>query len=136
VSSEGMTGVREGSAMADRIRLRNITLYGCHGVTEAERQVGRPFEVDVELTLDLTAAGETDDLGATIDYAAVCEVVREANEAGPHRLLEAFAEQIAKGLLERFPAGAVKVRVRKPHPPVGLLVGAAEVEITRQADRG
>lgn len=122
--------------MADKIRLRNITLYGCHGVTEAERRVGRPFEVDVELTLDLSAAGETDDLGATIDYAGVCEVVREANEAGPHRLLEAFAERIAKGLLERYPAPAVTVRVRKPHPPVGMLVGAAEVEITRRADRG
>jgi dihydroneopterin aldolase len=115
----------------DRIRLLNITLYGCHGVTEEERAVGRPFEVDVELMGDFSAAGESDDLGATVDYAAVFEVVRAANEAGPYRLLEAFAEQIARRLLERFPIAEVTVRVRKPHPPVGGMVEAAEVEITR-----
>ena len=118
----------------DKITLRNITLYGCHGVTEAERSVGRPFEVDVELSADLSAAGATDDLGTTVDYAAICEVVQRANEAGPYHLLEAFATKIANGILEGFPVREVTVRVRKPHPPVGALVGAAEVEITRASE--
>ena len=117
----------------DKIRLHGITLYGCHGVSPAERQVGRPFEVDVELTLDLSQAAETDDLGVTVDYAAICKVVQSVHEAGPHRLLEAFAGQIAKQILEGFPVHQVTVRVRKPHPPVGALAGAAEVEITRAA---
>lgn len=121
--------------MADRIGLRSIVVYGCHGVTEAERSVGRPFEIDVELLLDLETAGETDDLAATVDYSAVCESVLRANDAGPYRLLEAFASRIAKELLRRFPIQEVRVRVRKPHPPVGALVGAAEVEITRRAAR-
>jgi len=116
---------------ADRIRLHNITVYGCHGVTEAERAVERPFQVDVELVTDLSTAGTTDDLGATVDYAAVCEMVGRANEAGPYHLLEAFAERIAKNLLGHLPVSTVTVRVRKPHPPVGMLVEAAEVEITR-----
>jgi dihydroneopterin aldolase len=116
---------------SDKIRLLNITLYGCHGVTEAERAVGRPFQVDVEVAADLSTAGATDDLGATVDYAVVCELVRRANEAGPYRLLEAFAEQIAKSILGHLPVSEVTVRVRKPHPPVGLLVEVAEVEITR-----
>lgn len=119
----------------DRIRLLGITLYGRHGVTEEERAVGRRFEVDVELAGDLSAAGETDDLGTTVDYAALFAVVRAANEAGPYRLLEAFAERIARGVLQRFPVEEVTVRVRKPHPPVGGPVEAAEVEITRRAGR-
>jgi dihydroneopterin aldolase len=117
----------------DRIRLHNISLYGCHGVSAAEQQVGRPFEVDVELVLDLGAAAETDDLGATVDYAAICEVVRTVHEAGPYRLLEAMAGRIAKEIVGSFPVQEVTVRVRKPHPPVGGVVGAAEVEITRSA---
>ncbi len=116
----------------DRIRLTNIALYGCHGVDPAERQVGRLFEVDVELTLNLTTAAETDDLGTTVDYAAVCEVVRRVNEAGPYQLLEAMAGRIAKELLSEFPVEVVTVRVRKPHPPVGSLVGTVEVELTRR----
>jgi dihydroneopterin aldolase len=116
---------------SDRIRLHNITVYGLHGVTEAERAIGRPFEVDVELGLDLTAPGETDDLGTTVDYGAVCQVVHRVNDAGPYLLLEAFASRIAKDILDGFAVNEVTVRVRKPHPPVGMVVEAAEVEITR-----
>ena len=116
----------------DRIRLTNISLYGCHGVDPAERQVGRLFEVDVELALDLATAAETDDLGTTVDYAAVCEVVRRVNEAGPYQLLEAMAGRIAKEILSDFPVERVTVLVRKPHPPVGSLVGTVEVELTRR----
>ena len=116
----------------DIIRLSDIALYGCHGVSPAERQVGRLFEVDVEIKLDLAAAVETDDLGVTVDYAAVCEVVRRVHEAGPYQLLEAMAGRIAKEIVGSFPVDEVTVRVRKPHPPVGGLVGEAEVEITRR----
>lgn len=115
----------------DTIRLHNITVYGCHGVTEEERAVGRPFEIDIELACDLSAAGDTDDLGATIDYAAVCQSVRRVNDAGPYMLLEAFAARIANDILASFSVRQVTVRVRKPYPPVGALVEAAEVEITR-----
>jgi dihydroneopterin aldolase len=116
---------------SDWIRLTDIALYGCHGVTPAERQVGRLFELDVELKLDLGEAAETDDLGTTVDYTAVYEVVRRVHEAGPYQLLEAMAGRIAKEIIAAFPVEEVTVRVRKPHPPVGGLVGGAEVEITR-----
>jgi len=110
-----------------------MVLYGRHGVTEAEQALGRTFEVDVELALDLSTAADTDDLQASVDYAAVCELVRRVHEAGPYRLLEAFAGRIAKKIVEQFPVEAVTVRVRKPLPPVGSAVGAVEVELTRAA---
>jgi dihydroneopterin aldolase len=119
----------------DRIRLSRISLYGCHGVTPAEREIGRPFEVDVELVLDLSAAADTDDLGTTVDYTAVCDIVQRIHDAGPHHLLEAMAGRMANEILGAFPVDEVTVRVRKPHPPVGAVVGAAEVEITRQTAR-
>jgi dihydroneopterin aldolase len=117
---------------SDWVRLKDIALYGCHGVTPAERQVGRLFEVDVELKLDLGAAAETDDLGTTVDYAAVYEIVTRVHEDGPYQLLEAMAGRIANQIIAAFPVDEVTVRVRKPHPPVGGLVGAAEIEITRR----
>src|SRR5512142_1661865 len=102
----------------DKVRLHHILVYGHHGVSPEEQAVGRPFEVDVEMALDLRAAGERDDLSATVDYAAVCALVARINEAGPYRLLEAFAERIAKEVLSRPEVREVTVRVRKPHPPV------------------
>jgi 7,8-dihydroneopterin aldolase/epimerase/oxygenase len=117
----------------DRISLLDIMVYGRHGVSDEEQAIGRPFAIDVEVSLDLRQAGATDDIGATVNYAALCEVVLQANEAGPFRLLEAFAERIAKEVIASFPVAEVTVRVRKPHPPVGMLVGSAQVEITREA---
>lgn len=116
---------------SDRIRVCGITVYGRHGVSEAEQCLGRPFLVDVELELDLSEAGKSDDLGRTVDYARVCEVVAAVNAGRCFRLLEAFAEEIAKNVLAEVGGDKVVVRVRKPHPPVGMVVEAAEVEITR-----
>ena len=117
----------------DSVSLLDIMVYGRHGVSDEEQAIGRPFAIDVEVSLDLRQAGATDDIGATVNYAALCEVVRQANEAGPFRLLEAFAERIAKEVIASFPVAEVTVRVRKPHPPVGMLVGSAQVEIARGA---
>jgi dihydroneopterin aldolase len=121
---------------SDWIRLTDIALYGCHGVTPAERQVGRLFEVEVELKLDLGTAAETDDLRTTVDYVAVYEIVQRVHEAGPYQLLEAMAGRIANQIIAAFPVDEVTVRVRKPHPPVGGLVGAAEIEIRRNREQG
>jgi dihydroneopterin aldolase len=120
----------------DKVRLLGLLVYGHHGVTAEEQAIGRPFEVDVEMALDLRAAGEDDLLAATVDYGAVCALVAEVNTAGPYRLLEAFAERIATQVLALPRVQEVTVRVRKPHPPVGLPVGAAEVEITRGRGQG
>ena len=49
-----------------RIRLHNMMFYGYHGVSKAERETGRRFEVDCELDLDVSAAAQH--LGWTPDY--------------------------------------------------------------------
>ncbi len=118
--------------MPDRVRLLNILIYGRHGVSQEEQAAGRPFEVDVELRLNLAAASTTDDLAATVDYSQVCALAQTVSDAGPYRLIETFASRIAEEVLLKFPVTEVTVRVRKPHPAVGMLVGAAEVEITRR----
>jgi dihydroneopterin aldolase len=116
---------------SDKLSLLNLTVYGHHGVTAEEQAVGRPFQVDVEMRLDLRQAAESDDLTATVNYAEVAALVSQVNASGPFRLLETFADRIAKQVMAAWPVEEVIVRVRKPHPPVGLLVKAAQVEITR-----
>ena len=116
----------------DRVRLRNMSFYGYHGVSAAEQEIGRRLLVDVELALDLSRAGESDDLADTVDYGQVYALVAEVNGSRRFSLLEALAEEIARRLLSRFPATEVKVRVRKPDPPVGGVVEGVEVEITRR----
>jgi dihydroneopterin aldolase len=120
-------------SMTDRIRLNDMVFYGYHGVLEEERILGQRFVVDVEMRLDLAAAGRNDDLERTVNYAAVFDLVRQVVTGPPMRLIEAVAEAIAArvlaehGLVER-----VEVRIRKPEVPIpGSVLGSAEIWIER-----
>ncbi len=118
--------------MTDRIVLAGMAFAGRHGVLDSERLDAQPFEVDVEIVLDLRPAGTTDDLALTVDYGAVFETCRAIVEGPGVRLIEALAERIAAALLAGFPAaGDVVVRVRKPRAPLPGTFAWAGVEIRR-----
>jgi dihydroneopterin aldolase len=122
--------------MSDRILLSAMVFQGRHGVLEVEQRDAQPFEVDLELALDLRPAGLRDDLELTVDYAAAFEVVRRVVESTSYRLIEALAEAIAHEVLARFPAaGEITVRVRKPRVPIDGVLAWAGVEIVRRPDR-
>jgi dihydroneopterin aldolase len=121
--------------MTDHVDLVNMRFEGRHGVLEEERARPQPFEVDVEVYLDLGPAGRTDDLAHTVDYRDVFEICRDVVEGPSCRLVEALAERIASRLLAAFgPAGAseVVVRVRKPRVPLPGSLDHASVEVTRR----
>jgi len=118
----------------DRILLEGMVFHGRHGTLPAERELGQPFVVDVELRLDLRPAGRSDDLAQTVDYAEVHRLAREIVEGEPVNLTETVAEKIAAAVLENYPAvEVVRVRVAKPHVRLGdtVLAGSA-VEILRR----
>ena len=96
----------------------------------------QPFEVDVELVLDLQRAGVDDDLTRTVDYGKVYEVVQSIVESTSFRLLEAIAEAISHELLADFDVDEVGVRVRKPAVKLGGPLDYAGVEIRRRRAGG
>ena len=53
--------------MSDRITLSSMRFEGHHGVTDDERALPQPLEVDLEVEADLARAGRTDDVVDTID---------------------------------------------------------------------
>jgi dihydroneopterin aldolase len=95
-----------------------MTFQGCHGVLPAEKVNPQLFKVDVEMYLDLSPAGQRDDLVLTVNYAEVFEQVRNIVEGPSFNLIEALAENIAAALLTQFPLKGVKVTVYKPQAPV------------------
>lgn len=116
----------------DKLTLDDVRFFGRHGVTKAEESVGAWFSVDVELTVDLTPAAISDDLGAAVDYSAVAKRVVEIG-AGPRvNLIERLAGLIAEALLREFPAREVLVRVRKMTAALDGVVGTPGVELTRR----
>lgn len=118
----------------DRILLEGMIFHGRHGTLPAERELGQPFVVDVELRLDLRPAGVSDDLARTVDYGEVHRGVREVVEGPPAGLTETVAERIAAYVLEEHPlVEAVRVKVAKPNVRLDdtVLAGSA-VEIFRR----
>ena len=103
----------------DRIRLQGLRVVGTHGVLAEEQARAQPFEVDVELEVDLGPASRSD---------AVERVVREERFA----LLERIGGRIAEvvlGLDERI--AAVTVSVTKLRPPVPVDLASASVRLRR-----
>ena len=119
--------------MSDRIVLDNMVFEGRHGVLEHEQREAQPFEIDVELLLNLQPAGVDDALDKTVDYGLVFEACRQIVESTSFKLIEALAEAIAHELLADFErAGEVVVRVRKPQAPLPGTFDWVGVEIRRQ----
>lgn len=117
--------------MADRLLLEDVRFYAHHGASKAEQAVGIWFSVDAELSLDLTAAAVSDELGATVDYGAVARRIVQVGTDGRVNLIERLAAAIAQALLREFPVERVRVRVRKLAPPLEGLVGTPSVELVR-----
>ena len=118
----------------DKIILKGIRFHGYHGVMEAERQLGQKYEVDLELTTDLSVAGRTDDLANTIDYAQVIQLVVGIGTQRSFQLFEAIAETVAEAIFSQFAIEEVRITVKKLSPPIESTLTYAGVEIHRKRE--
>ncbi|QEN04061.1 dihydroneopterin aldolase [Thiospirochaeta perfilievii] len=117
----------------DKILLNNMCFYGYHGVLPEETKLGQKFFIDMEIFLDLEAAGRTDDIAKSISYAEVFEIVKEVTQGEPYQLIEALAHGIAKRVLSTYNSiDSVLVRVKKPEAPVPGSYDYFGVEIVRR----
>ena len=112
----------------DRIALRGIRAWGRHGANPGEQDVAQPFDVDVELELDLSAARASDDLADTVSYAdvhaGIVRIVREER----FMLLERLGDAILATLMRDPRIVRACVSIAKPR----LLDGATPVVTLRR----
>lgn len=115
-----------------KILLEDIRLYGYHGCLKEEQKIGSQFLVNLEISVALNEACQSDQLEDTFDYAAAYAIVCEEMKL-PSKLLEHIAHRILERL---FAASSLvteaKVRVSKLNPPFGGDVKAVSVEIKRE----
>lgn len=123
---------------SDRIEIRGLRSAAVVGVLPEERERPQPVELDLTMWVDLTAAGESDRIDDTVDYAEVCSRVGAVVSEKRPRLLELLAACVADEVLaadDRIEV--VEVSVRKTAAPVGQLVDSVGVRIRRRsAGRG
>lgn len=119
--------------MSDRIAIRGIRAFGRHGALPGERERLQPFDIEVELEFDATAARGSDALIDTIDYAAIhARVVRIVRELS-FQLLERLGEEILTDIMTEQRVASATVTIGKP----GILDGATpEVRLTAARGTG
>lgn len=63
------------SVDSDKLILRGLQFFGFHGVKTEEKRLGQKFLVDVNASLDLRAAGQTDSIDDTVSYTDIYRYV-------------------------------------------------------------
>ena len=111
------------------VEVRDLRVFGHHGVHEDERERGQDFLFDVEL--EVGERGTSDRLEDAVDYVEVARVVQAASDAKRYALLEALASAVADELERRFSPKRVRVRVRKPEVRPAGLDGTVAATVTR-----
>ena len=111
--------------MSDLIRISRLRLETVIGVPDAERAAPQAVVVSVEIALDhgTVSAGRRDNLGQTVDYAAVADALREVAASRPRKLIEALAEDLSDAVLRFRGVSGVVVTLEKYILPDAESVG-------------
>ncbi len=118
--------------MTDSIELRGLRVMAFCGILPEEVERRQPFEIDVDVELDLRGAASSDDLENTIDYGALVGQITKLAEDVRYGLLERFASEISETVLSYDQADATTVTVRKLRPPVPADLASSGVTIRRE----
>ena len=111
------------------IILREVRFHAFHGVMPQERKVGADFVVSLKVGVDLSRPVVSDEVGDTLNYATLYEVVKKEMEI-PSHLLEHVAGRIVRSLMHTFPAmSSIDLWLTKVTPPMGADSEGAGVEI-------
>ncbi len=107
------------------IHLRNIILYGKHGVYKEEQLIDAPFELNIDCSL--LPSSTVTELEHTINYELVFNIVKEIF-ATPHQLLEVLAKNITTAIKKEFATvWTVKINIYKLNPPIEGIHGQVGV---------
>jgi dihydroneopterin aldolase len=115
----------------DRILIVGLRELGVHGVLPEEQSRPQPFQVDVELGVDLVVPGDSDHLDDTVDYTAVVEAIRRVVASERYQLLERLATRIAEVCKSDARVSSVVVTVQKLQPSLRAMVESTAVRIER-----
>ena len=113
---------------ADRIEIAALRVVASVGVLPEEHDRAQPLEVSLSVEVDLAAAGASDALADTVNYADVIDAALAVVASRHHELLESLAEEIGRAALGvDGRIEAVTVSVIKLRPPIGADVATVGV---------
>ncbi len=109
-----------------------MEFHAFHGCMEHEQTLGNTFIVSLSLELDTALAGQTDNLGHTLNYQLVYDVLKREMEIRS-KLIEHIGQRILDSILNSFPQiSEVNVKLSKLNPPLGGKVDRVTIELQKK----
>jgi len=114
-----------------KIIIRDLNLFGYHGVKESERKDGQNFCFNLEILLSEKSFLNNDNLKDTVNYSEVIKLVKDINSNQRFNLLETLSQTIANRIMGISPlVEEVYVKIEKTSPPIKGNLGSVGIEYT------
>lgn len=97
----------------DAIRIQGLEVFAHIGVPDDERSSLQRLTFNMTFWPKLQARELEDEIGRTVDYAAVCAETKNLVQARSDRLIETLADALANHLLEVFEIRKITIELRK-----------------------
>lgn len=109
-----------------KIILRDIEMYGYHGVHKLEKKVGVSFLINLSLKIDIDQPNIS--LDETVDYARVLSILKDEFKQ-PSSLLESLAIRMAASIKLNFPRLTnISINIMKIGAPIENFQGSVGIE--------
>ncbi|MCB0479850.1 MAG: dihydroneopterin aldolase [Flavobacteriales bacterium] len=96
-----------------KISVHGLKIHGFHGMYPIEEQEGNEFELDIDISMDLYHAANSDDIDDTLDYSKIIDIAKR-EMAIRSKLLEHVALRLIKAIRsESGDINRVKVTIKK-----------------------
>ena len=103
----------------DKIIIKGLKIYAFHGVNPEEKEEGQNFIIDAILYVDLSKAGDTDEVSDTVSYAKATKSIIKVVKEDSYNLLERVAARVTQQLFSDFlDIKRIEITVKKPEAPI------------------
>jgi dihydroneopterin aldolase len=97
----------------DAIRIQRLEIFAHVGVPDDERSSPQRLTFNLTFWPKRRAPELKDEIGRTVNYAAVCAETKNFVQARSDRLIETLADALANHLLEVFEIRRITIELRK-----------------------
>ena len=116
-----------------KIKLADLEVFYCVGVTEEERANAQRLLLTIEIEYDFTSAALSDRIQEAINYADVAADLINYGRGRSWKLLEKLVSNLADSILEKYQPQAVQVEAKKFVIPQAQYVS---VSLSRRVEKG
>lgn len=117
-----------------KIKIKDLKLFGYHGVKQEEKTSGQNFLFNISIDIAKESFEKDglyqDNILNTVNYSEIIALIKEINSNNRFNLLETFSEVLAEKIISYSPLILkVKVRIEKISPPIKESIGSVGVEL-------